>query len=157
MQIRALKYSLVFAAIGLGFFSLLANSFLTWSLPFYTFIIIPALELLFPPVEVNLTEAEAEVARADRMYDWLLYLVVPVQYALLGVFCWRIWSTELSWVEFCGLIFSMGISCGVMGINVAHELGHRVKKGEQFLSKSLLLTSLYMLSCTMSLLVEVHL
>jgi alkane 1-monooxygenase len=38
----------------------------------------------------------------------------------------------------------MGLLCGVFGINVGHELGHRVNKTEQFLAKSLLLTSLYM-------------
>jgi alkane 1-monooxygenase len=38
----------------------------------------------------------------------------------------------------------MGLACGALGINVAHELGHRSNKYEQFLSKALLLTSLYM-------------
>jgi alkane 1-monooxygenase len=33
---------------------------------------------------------------------------------------------------------------GIFGINLAHELGHRSKKAEQFLAKCLLLTSLYM-------------
>jgi len=43
-----------------------------------------------------------------------------------------------------GRIISMGLLCGTFGINVAHELGHRVNKFEQFLAKMLLLTSLYM-------------
>ena len=38
----------------------------------------------------------------------------------------------------------MGLVCGGYGINVAHELGHRNNKFEQFLSKTLLLSSLYM-------------
>jgi alkane 1-monooxygenase len=38
----------------------------------------------------------------------------------------------------------MGLLCGSFGINVAHELGHRVNKYEQVFSKALLLTSLYM-------------
>jgi alkane 1-monooxygenase len=38
----------------------------------------------------------------------------------------------------------MGILSGIFGINLAHELGHRSKKAEQFMAKSLLLTSLYM-------------
>jgi alkane 1-monooxygenase len=42
-----------------------------------------------------------------------------------------------------GRIISMGLLCGVFGINVAHELGHRVNRFEQFLAKSLLLTSQY--------------
>jgi alkane 1-monooxygenase len=38
----------------------------------------------------------------------------------------------------------MGMICGVLGINVAHELGHRPKPIERFMAKLLLATSLYM-------------
>ena len=38
----------------------------------------------------------------------------------------------------------MGLLCGVFGINVGHELGHRVNRAEQTLAKILLLSSLYM-------------
>jgi alkane 1-monooxygenase len=37
----------------------------------------------------------------------------------------------------------MGFLCGVFGINVAHELGHRINKTEQIMAKLLLLTSQY--------------
>jgi len=53
-------------------------------------------------------------------------------------------STSLSPVDIAGRIWVMGLLCGIFGINVAHELGHRVNRFEQFLAKSLLLTSLYM-------------
>jgi len=43
-----------------------------------------------------------------------------------------------------GRIWVMGLLCGTFGINVGHELGHRVNKFEQVLAKALLLTSLYM-------------
>jgi alkane 1-monooxygenase len=46
--------------------------------------------------------------------------------------------------ELIGITLSTGIIVGTIGINVAHELGHRVKKYEQTLSKSLLLSALYM-------------
>ena len=38
----------------------------------------------------------------------------------------------------------MGLLCGTFGINVGHELGHRINKFEQILAKALLMTSLYM-------------
>jgi alkane 1-monooxygenase len=53
-------------------------------------------------------------------------------------------QTDLSVWDRAGRIGAMGILCGSFGINVAHELGHRVNRFEQFLAKSLLLTSLYM-------------
>jgi len=47
-------------------------------------------------------------------------------------------------IDIIGKTFVMGQLCGVLGINVGHELGHRVARFEQTLAKMLLLTSLYM-------------
>ncbi len=52
--------------------------------------------------------------------------------------------TELSLSDTIGRVIAMGLLCGIFGINVAHELGHRVNFVEQLFAKSLLLTSLYM-------------
>ena len=46
-------------------------------------------------------------------------------------------------VTLVGRILSYGIMCGVVGINVAHELGHKTNKKDQFLAKVLLTTTLY--------------
>jgi alkane 1-monooxygenase len=70
--------------------------------------------------------------------------VVPVQYVLLFFFLNRVSEGNLTWWEITGIIFAFGIACGVLGINVAHELGHRNTWYEQTMSKMLLLTSLYM-------------
>jgi alkane 1-monooxygenase len=53
-------------------------------------------------------------------------------------------AKDLLWWEVAGRVCSMGLLCGTFGINVAHELGHRVNKYEQVFAKALLLTSLYM-------------
>lgn len=70
--------------------------------------------------------------------------VVPFQYFALAVFLYNVSYQPQSWSDIAGKTFVMGLLCGVMGINVGHELGHRSKTFEQFLAKSLLLTSLYM-------------
>jgi alkane 1-monooxygenase len=41
-------------------------------------------------------------------------------------------ENQLLLSEIIGRIFAMGILCGSFGINVAHELGHRSNKTEQF-------------------------
>ena len=46
--------------------------------------------------------------------------------------------------EMAGLVFSFGICCGSLGINVAHELGHRPRRYEQLLAQTLLLSTLYL-------------
>jgi len=66
------------------------------------------------------------------------------QYALLILFLVGITTQDLAWHDILGRIISFGIACVSIGINVAHELGHRTKPLERFLSKALLLTSQYM-------------
>jgi alkane 1-monooxygenase len=46
----------------------------------------------------------------------------------------------------CGLlgaVGTVGLSCGALGINVAHELGHRSRRFEQNLARVLLGSTLY--------------
>ena len=73
----------------------------------------------------------------------MVWSVVPLQYCILFFFLNRIGDGSLTWYETVGMVFSFGIACGVLGINVAHELGHRNTWYEQTMSKMLLLTSLY--------------
>jgi alkane 1-monooxygenase len=88
--------------------------------------------------------AEEEMARKNKTYDVLLYLVVIFQYIALYVFLRSMKEDTLTWYDTVGRIWVMGLLCGTFGINVGHELGHRVNKLEQTLAKALLLTSLYM-------------
>ena len=135
---------MVFTAIGLGFVSLIIGGVWVYALPIYAFGMVPLLELFFKPDPRNLTKAEMEMVKADRLYDYLVYLVVPIQYTMVFFFCYLVAFRDLVWWELFGATWAVGIGCGVLGINAAHELGHRHKKYEQWMSKSLLLTSLYM-------------
>jgi alkane 1-monooxygenase len=60
------------------------------------------------------------------------------------LFLFSINEFAYSTIEYIGLVFSLGVVLGGLGINVAHELGHRATKFEQFLAKALLLPSAYM-------------
>ncbi|MDA7501918.1 alkane 1-monooxygenase [Chitinophagales bacterium] len=144
MRYRALKYFPIFILPGLAFISFNSYGWAAWSLVLFIFAFIPVLELIIPSDESNLTEAEEEIEKKAFIYDLLIYLIVPVQYVLLFYFFLTIGESGISTATFWGRIMSMGILCAGFGINVAHELGHRMNKSEQFLSKSLLLTSLYL-------------
>ncbi|MCR9143356.1 MAG: alkane 1-monooxygenase [bacterium] len=108
-----------------------------------TFGIVPLLEVVLPAPGAN--AAVSQTPAAARLFDWILYLSLPVQYgviALLLIAVSQAWYTN--YVELTGWILSVGVSCGMLGINSAHELGHRNKAYEKWISKALLLTSLYM-------------
>jgi alkane 1-monooxygenase len=142
--IRSLKYLFVWTGIAAGMVSLLAPGVWSYTLPIYAFCLIPLLELFFRPDPRNLSQVEQELVKKDRWYDYQLYLVVPVQYTMIGLMCWKLSQPGLTAVEIFGKVWATGIGCGVLGINVAHELGHRTTRHEQWMSKALLLTSLYM-------------
>ena len=108
------------------------------------FVLIPLLELLFQPDASNHDEEKEKDLLANRLYDFLVYLVVPIQVFFLFFFFEVIGEANLTLFDRLGRLSAMGLLCGVLGINVAHELGHRVTWYEQLMSKVLLSTSLYM-------------
>src|SRR5437868_2300220 len=90
MRLRVFKYFsplLLYTAALLSFF---ASGFFVWLPLLYAWLLIPALELLLKPDENNLSAAEEELARKDRVYDWLLYMIVPLQYLSLACFLYTI-------------------------------------------------------------------
>ena len=144
MNIRAIKYLAPFSIFILAYFSFTQNGWIIASPLLYVFTFIPILELFIRPKPENLSDAEEQVAKADKIYDIWLYLMVPFQYAAVYLFLVSIQNDSLTTLELIGRILVMGILCGAFGINVAHELGHRKNLFERNLSKALLLTSLYM-------------
>lgn len=144
MRFRALKYISPFLLYFGAFRAFTITGWEIWMPVFYGFFVIPILELFIRADSRNLSEAEEHVAKADKTYDVLLYLVVLLQFLALARFLYGMMYDELTTIDIAGRIMAMGILCGVFGINVGHELGHRVNKFEQTLAKALLLTSLYM-------------
>ncbi|MFZ9386498.1 MAG: alkane 1-monooxygenase [Chitinophagaceae bacterium] len=144
MSTRFLKYLLPFLLFLGAIRSFHSQGWVIWLPFFFAFLFVPLLELLIKPDPSNLGEAEEELARSNRGYDILLYAVVGLQYYCLYTFLDSLASPGLPPADIAGRVLVMGILCGVFGINVAHELGHRVNKWEQTLAKALLLTSLYM-------------
>lgn len=110
----------------------------------FAFLILPVAESLIGKNTYNLSNVERELVEHDRFYDIIIYLTVAVHLAMLVWFLAIIPQHALTDKTTIGRIIAMGLMCGVFGINVAHELGHRTTRVEQFLSKVLLSTSLYM-------------
>ena len=144
MQLRAFKYLSPSIIYILAWMAFTGKGWITWSPMMYAWVLMPLAELFISPDKTNLDAAEEELAKKDRIYDYLLYIIVVLQFFALYVFLTSMKADELLWWETAGRICSMGLLCGTFGINVAHELGHRVNKYEQVFAKALLLTSLYM-------------
>lgn len=104
-----------------------------------SFGLLPLFEAVFPLARKN--PKESDLLESSLFYDLLVYLMVPLQYFLVLTFCLNFKLAP--WWEMLGMISALGMCCGVIGINVGHELGHRKKGFEQLFAKLLLATSLY--------------
>lgn len=144
MNIRAFKYLSPVTVYLLAYFAFTRQGVYTWLPMFYAWVLIPAAELMIRPDEKNMTAAEEEVAKKDRVYDVMLYAFVVLQFVAVYIFLHGFSKINLSTTDIAGRICTMGLLCGTFGINIGHELGHRVNSFEQRLAKASLMTSLYM-------------
>jgi alkane 1-monooxygenase len=145
MNIRAFKYLLPLPICLLAYIAFTSQGWYCWLPTIYAWMVLPIVELLIKPDETNMSIAEEALAKKDRTYDYLLYIFVALQFVALYIFLnsFRSGIILSNWDK-AGRICSMGLLCGTFGINIGHELGHRVNVFEQSLAKASLLTSLYM-------------
>ncbi|MBT8296804.1 MAG: alkane 1-monooxygenase [Maribacter sp.] len=141
---KDIKYLAAFTLPLSAAVSLYLLGYWSYFTPFYAFVIIPVLELLLPQDGSNLDKNEKELKKNNALFDWLLYLNIPIVFGLLIYALWFVSFQSITLFEIIGLTLSIGIVLGTNGINVGHELGHRIKTKERYLGKLLLLPSLYM-------------
>lgn len=141
---KDLKYLAAFSIPIVAVISIYFKGYWTFATPIFAFVMLPILELIFSTDTYNQSEEEVESNLKKKVFDWLLYLNLPIVFGLLTYALIEITTTNLQTFEFIGLIFSVGIVLGVNGINVAHELGHRQASKERFIGKALLLPSHYL-------------
>lgn len=138
------KYLLAYLAPATAFAAIYYQGYWSFATVYFAFILVPLLELFIPYSKENLSQEEEETKLSIQLFDWLLYSNIPILWGLIWYYFSTISAGGLAAYEVIGMTMSVGILTGTIGINVAHELGHRVKKYEQNMSKALLLSALYM-------------
>jgi alkane 1-monooxygenase len=122
---------------------------LFWIGPVVILVIVPAIDLVAGLDRSNPPDDVIEALEQDRYYRWITYLFLPIQYVgfvsamyliargdPLGI------GGELPLWANVGLAVSIGCIGGI-GINTAHELGHKKESHERWLSKIALAQSCY--------------
>ncbi|WP_280235860.1 alkane 1-monooxygenase [Nocardia cyriacigeorgica] len=114
-----------------------------WIGPLLLYVLLPILDRFFGPDGQNPPDEVMEYLDNDRYYRYCVYAYIPFQLASL-VFAAYLWTaTDLSWLGIegglglwskIGVALSIGVMGGV-GINTAHELGHKKDELERWLSK----------------------
>jgi alkane 1-monooxygenase len=104
--------------------------------------IVPAIDLFTGLDHSNPPDDLIEALEGDRYYRWVTYVYLPIQYAGLVVGMVVIASDRLDTLDKVGLALTLGCVGGI-GINTAHELGHKRESVERWLSKIALAQSCY--------------
>ncbi|MET3961851.1 alkane 1-monooxygenase [Marmoricola sp. OAE513] len=143
-----------------------------WIGPIIVLGVVPAIDLVVGLDRANPPDDAIEALENDKYYRWITYLFLPIQYLgfvaamavvadqnpagwlvnTLGLHDWGVGlpfgdrlmaeSLGLSVVDKIGLAISIGVIGGI-GINTAHELGHKREENERWLSKIALAQSFY--------------
>ncbi|HMJ02326.1 MAG TPA: alkane 1-monooxygenase [Conexibacter sp.] len=113
-----------------------------WFGPFLVFVVFSLLDAIVGVDAENPPDSVIKWLEQDRYYRWCTYAYIPVQYAGLVLACWLWSSGDLSTLDSVGLAFTMAMVSGI-GINTAHELGHKRASLERWLSKVALAQSGY--------------
>ncbi len=140
---KDLKYLLAYVAPLSAFVGLYFQGWLSPGSFYIAFVIIPIFELFSSGSTDNLSEEEESSKKESLFFDILLYLNLPILFALVTCFLYTVTTLPLSNWEIFFSIINVGILVSTLGINVAHELGHRQNKWEQGVSKLMLMTALY--------------
>jgi alkane 1-monooxygenase len=107
---------------------------LYWMGPLWILVLIPVLDALFGEDRRNPPEWAVEGLSDDRFYRWCTFAFLPLQYLSLVLACAVVSTRDLSVVGWIGFALTVGTVAGV-GINTAHELGHKREKGERWLAR----------------------
>ena len=89
-----------------------------------------------PPEEVVAALEE------DGFYRWLPLLTVPLHFIVLGVMAWFVGTHDLSIPAMVVVALSAGLTSG-LGINTAHELGHKKSQFERIVARIVLAVPIY--------------
>lgn len=115
----------------------------SWLTVMLVFGLLPVVELFTPKFTDNTPENQEDRRSKRLFFDWLLYLNAPLLFGIVGWYLHTLTMRAPSASEIIGLTLGVGLVAGTAGINVAHELGHRATRGEQWLAQLLLLPALY--------------
>lgn len=120
-----------------------ASQVLFWIGPILVYVVLPLLDLRYGPDGQNPPDEVMERLESDKYYRYCTYIYIPFQYASVAFGAYLFTASNLSWLGFegplswpakIGLALSVG-ALGGIGINTAHELGHKKDTLERWLSK----------------------
>ncbi len=144
MKEKSFIYFLVLLIPISGFLGLYYQSWLSPGSFYLAFVWIPLIESILPIDSNNYSEDQKKKQVQNKLFELVLFLNIPILYCLIVYFLFTIHSQSIPIIIWLALVLNVGICNGIMGINVAHELGHRKGVLNYTLAQILLIPALYM-------------
>jgi alkane 1-monooxygenase len=116
----------------------------TYATVIFAFFLIPILDY-FVGTDTQNAEKETETNLSNELYyRFVTYVWAFMQVGLVVWACFVVADQKMNNLEWFGFLLSAMTVTGGVGITVAHELGHRNNRLEQFYAKLILMTVSYM-------------
>lgn len=107
------------------------------------FILIPILDFVIGEDSWNPNPKEARVRKRQWAFQAPILIYCALHFALLWLTCGHLKAAVFRPWEFLGVVATVGIITGAIGITLAHELIHRQSKIEKYLGRALLVSVWY--------------
>ena len=107
---------------------------LAWLAPLIIYAVIPILDWLIGTDNTNPPESAVAQLENDLYYRAIVYAYMPLQLFVTALGAWGVAGHDLPWWNYLGMILAVGAINGI-GINTAHELGHKTNSLERWLAK----------------------
>jgi len=108
----------------------------------FGYIIVPFIDYVVGEDRTNPPEEIVAQLDADPYYKNLLVAIIPFHFVLVFVSAWVLAQYSVPWWTYLGFSVLIGMYSG-LGINTAHEIGHKTTKRDRLLSRIALAPSGY--------------
>jgi len=113
-----------------------------WLGPIVILGVVPVIDLVAGLDRANPPDSVMTALESDRYYRWIIFAFLPLHYAGFVAGMHVIARGDLTTSEKVGLAVTVGFITG-LGINTAHELGHKRESHERWLAKIALAPAAY--------------
>lgn len=132
----------LFPMLGIGLYFALGSQWWLLTPLAYSYLLMPVMDWLIGSDENNPPEEIVPLLEEDRYYRVLTWATAPMHFVVLIAMAWFVASQPLSMWSMAVVAITAGMYSG-LGINTAHELGHKKTAFEKWLAKVVLAVPAY--------------
>ncbi len=109
------------------------------------YVLVPLCDMVVGTSDSNLDATHEKEAMRSGIFRVITFGIAPVIVAVVLWGCWVASLYELKWYEYLGLVLSVALISGGIGLTVAHEQCHKVNdRMNMFLARVTLMCTCYM-------------